>query len=83
MNDRLFNLAGQADYINIKDLAEQTGLDYRKLAHYANSSIARYKVKHDIAVGITLGITGTPGYLISDNVYLGQIPPGILSSVLD
>jgi len=40
-------------------------------------------VKHDIAVGIKLGITGTPGYLIGGKVYQGQIPPQIVSSVLD
>ena len=83
MNDILFKMAGHVDYINIKELAEQTGLDYRKLAHATKSSVTRYKVKHDIAVGIKLGITGTPGYLIDGKVYLGQIPPEIISSVLD
>ena len=83
MNDILFKMAGHVDYINIKKLAEQTGLDYRKLAHATKSNVIRYKVKHDIAVGIKLGITGTPGYLIDGKVYLGQIPPEIISSVLD
>jgi protein-disulfide isomerase len=83
MNDILFKMAGHVDYINIKELAEQTGLDYTKLAHATKSSVTRYKVKHDIAVGIKLGITGTPGYLIGGKVYLGQIPPEIISSVLD
>jgi uncharacterized membrane protein/protein-disulfide isomerase len=83
MNDILFKMAGHVDYINIKELAEQTGLDYRKLAHATKSSVTRYKVKHDIAVGIKLEITGTPGYLIGGKVYLGQIPAEIISSVLD
>jgi protein-disulfide isomerase len=83
MNDVLFKMAGHVDYINIKELAEQTGLDYKNLAHYSNDSVTRYKVKHDIAMGIKLGITGTPGYLIGGKVYLGQIPPRIISSVLD
>ena len=83
MNDILFKMAGHVDYINIKELAEQTGLDYRKLAHATKNSVTRYKVKHDLAVGIKLGITGTPGYLIGGKVYLGQIPPEIISSVLD
>ena len=83
MNDILFKMAGHVDYINIKELAEQTGLDYRKLAYATKSRVTRYKVKHDIAVGIKLGITGTPGYLIGGNVYLGQIPPQIINGVLD
>jgi protein-disulfide isomerase/uncharacterized membrane protein len=83
MNDILFKMAGHVDSINIKELAEQMGMDYRKLARDANSRLNRYKVKHDIAVGIKLGITGTPGYLIGGKVYLGQIPAEIISSVLD
>jgi len=83
MNDILFKMAGHVDYINIKELAEQTGLDYRKLAHATKNRVTRYKVKHDIAVGIKLGITGTPGFLIGGKVYIGQIPPEIISSVLD
>ena len=83
MNDILFKIARQVDSIDIKELAEQTGLDYRKLGHAVKSSVTRYKVKHDIAVGINLGITGTPGYLIDGKVYLGQIPAEIISSVLD
>jgi protein-disulfide isomerase/uncharacterized membrane protein len=83
MNDILFKMAGHVDYINIKELAEKTELDYKKLAHATISSVTRYKVKHDIAVGIKLGITGTPGYLIDGKVYLGQIPPEIISRVLD
>jgi len=83
MSDILFKMAGHVDYINIKELADQTGLDYRKLAYATKSRVTRYKVKHDIAVGIKLGITGTPGYLIGGKVYLGQIPAEIISSVLD
>jgi protein-disulfide isomerase len=83
MNDIFFKIARHVDSINIKELAEQTGLDYRKLAHATKSSVTRYKVKHDIAIGIKLGITGTPGYLIGGKVYLGQIPAEIISSVLD
>jgi len=83
MNDLLFEIAGHTKYINIKKLAEKVGLDYRALSYSTKNSMIRYKVKHDIAIGMKLGINGTPGYVIDRKVYLGQIPPEILSRVLD
>jgi len=83
MNDVLFAIVGSTNVLNIKKLAEKVGLDYRALSHSTRNSIIRYKVKHDIAIGMKLGINGTPGYVIDGKVYLGQIPPEILSRVLD
>jgi len=83
MNDILFGIAGSTKYINIKKLAEKVGLDYRALLYSIKNRMIRYKVKHDIAIGMKLGINGTPGYVIDGEVYIGQIPPEILSRVLD
>lgn len=83
MNDVLFAIVGSTNVLNIKKLAEKVGLDYRALSYSTRNSIIRYKVKHDIAIGMKLGIKGTPGYVIDGKVYLGQIPPEIFSSVLD
>ncbi len=83
MNDVLFGIAGHTNVINIRKLAESVGLDYRALSYSTKNRTIRYKVKHDIAIGMKLGINGTPGYVIDGKVYLGQIPPKILSRVLD
>ena len=83
MNDILFNVDRQKGTIKIKELADRVGLDYRALSYSTRNSIIRYKVKHDIAIGMKLGINGTPGYVIDGKVYLGQVPPEILSRVLD
>ena len=83
MNDVLFAMVGSTNVLNIKKLAEKVGLDYRALSYSIKNSLIRYKVKHDIAIGMKLGINGTPGYVIDGKVYLGQIPPEILSRVLD
>jgi len=83
MNDILFDIEGSTKYINIKKLAKKVGLDYRALSYSIKNRIIRYKVKHDIAIGMKLGINGTPGYVIDGKVYLGQIPPEILSKILD
>jgi uncharacterized membrane protein/protein-disulfide isomerase len=83
MNDLLFAVAGSTNVLNIKKLAEKVGIDYRALSYSTKNRIIRYKVKHDIAIGMNLGIKGTPGYVIDGKVYLGQIPPEILGRVLD
>jgi len=83
MNDILFGIAGSIKFINIKKLAESIDLDYKALSYSTKNRMIRYKVKHDIAIGMKLGINGTPGYVIDGKVYLGQIPPEILSRVLD
>jgi len=83
MNDVLFAIAGSTNVLNIKKVAEKVGIDYRSLSYSTKNRMIRYKVKHDIAIGIKLGINGTPGYVIDGKVYLGQIPPEILIGVLD
>ena len=81
MNDILFNVDRQKGTINIKELAEEVGLDYRALSYSTKNRIIRYKVKHDIAIGMKLGINGTPAYVIDGEVYLGRIPPEIIRNV--
>jgi uncharacterized membrane protein len=83
MNDLMFDLAGRTDAINTEELAEKAGVDPMGLAASTQNRLLRYKVKHDIAIGIKLGISGTPAYLIDGHLYLGQIPPEILSQALN
>ena len=36
----------------------------------------------DVRDGMKLGITGTPAYIIEEQLYLGQIPPDILARII-
>lgn len=83
MNDLLFSATDDHKDINIKILTDQIGLDYRAAALSIRNPALRYRIKHDISVGINLGITGTPGYVINGKIYLAQIPPEIFSAVLN
>lgn len=83
MNDLLFEIARQSDEIDIKALAEKTGLDPRKLALSIYDRNIRLKLLGDIRDGLELGVTGTPAFLIDHQVYVGQVPPAILNRVLD
>jgi uncharacterized membrane protein/protein-disulfide isomerase len=81
MNDLLFQYVSSRKAINSSELAEKTGLDPSILAAVPRNTALRYRIKHDIATGIALGITGTPGYVIHDKVYIGNIPAELLESI--
>lgn len=85
MNDALYRIADRKrkKKINLQKLAEIVGLESKALAFSIQQKNIRYQVKHDISIGIKLGINGTPGYLIKDKVYVGVVPPGIIKSVLN
>jgi uncharacterized membrane protein/protein-disulfide isomerase len=83
MNDVLFRMPPGGNAINILKLANSVGLDYRMLAKSRRDAKLRYRVKHDIATGIKLGIDGTPSYLVNDKVYVGALPADILADVLE
>jgi protein-disulfide isomerase len=81
-NDLLYSLVGQKDEINLKELSETIGLNYEAFSYAINDSNLRYKVKHDIASGIKMGINGTPAFVIDGEVYQGQIPAMIIKKSL-
>lgn len=74
MNDHLYDIPRGIKSINVGELAEKTGVDWRRLAAAPDIKSLRYKVKRDIYDGIDLGITGTPAYVIDGEVYQGRIP---------
>ncbi len=83
INDLLFTIMGKKEEIDITELAEKTGMDYRELSMAVNDHGIHRKLFIDIAEGFKFKITGTPGYVIDGQVYLGEIPPEILRKVLD
>jgi protein-disulfide isomerase/uncharacterized membrane protein len=82
MNDLLYSFAGKKKQISIKELAEEVGLDINELAPAINDRTTRYRLHNDIRTGNKLGISGTPAYLIGGELYLGQIPPDVINSVM-
>ena len=82
-NDVLYSLAGKKNEINIKELAESIGLNYRVLSYALKDRNVRYKVKHDISSGIKMGINATPAYVIDGEIYQGQIPSAIIKKGLE
>lgn len=82
MNDLLYKLTDKK-FINTRKIGSKIGLNYQGLSLSSSDPVLRYALKHDIAVGIKLGITGTPGFAINGKVYLGQIPPDIIKKAIE
>lgn len=82
MNDLLFRQVGHTDTIKLRELAEQTGIEAQALAKNLTDPKARYLLKLDIWEGMQASLTGTPGYRINGEVYMGHIPPSILDPLL-
>lgn len=81
INDVLFELGSSKKDFNTKTIAEKMNISGRELSLAMKSKFLRFKLKHDIAVGIDMGITGTPGFVIDGEVYLGTIPKEFLEKL--
>ncbi|MCF8111448.1 MAG: DsbA family protein [Desulfobacteraceae bacterium] len=83
MNDRLYDIPRGAKTLDVRKLAEQTGVDFNRLVIAPKIKKLRYIVKRDIAEGIKLGITGTPAYVIGGEVYQGRIPVKVIKKAME
>ncbi len=82
MNDVLYQIDSNAKTINIKELADEVGLNPEEIGHSVNNQLIRKKLQSDILSGLKLRISGTPAYVINKEVYLVLIPPEIIKSAL-
>jgi uncharacterized membrane protein/protein-disulfide isomerase len=82
MNDLLFEMAGESDVIDVRKLAARLEMDPKTLAGSVNDRSARLRLQQDILSGLKLQISGTPAYVINENLYLAQIPPEIIKTAL-
>ena len=78
MNDLLFSESGKRSTTTIAMLAARTGLDANQMAVGIFSPKVSQQLQSDIFKGLKLKLAGTPGFLINNSIYLGQIPANIL-----
>jgi len=83
MNDLLFANARKVETLNINGLAEAVGLDPGELARSVKYPEIWDKLKNDMVEGFKLGVTGTPTFIIEGQTYNGQIPPEIITRIID
>lgn len=83
VNDYLFNIAGDGARIDIGEISSATGLNPDQMKKALNDPDIRRKLMRDIRQGLKLGITGTPSYVIADQVYHGTIPAEIFNRIVN
>jgi uncharacterized membrane protein/predicted DsbA family dithiol-disulfide isomerase len=83
MNDVLYRLAGSGREIDLRQLADETGLSLPGLMAALKHPGYHKRLEIDIRQGMKLRILGTPSYLINGQVHEGGIPAEILSAVMN
>ncbi|MFO8053855.1 MAG: vitamin K epoxide reductase family protein [Bacteroidales bacterium] len=78
MNDILFDMSGETKGINIRDLAKRADIPFKELKHIFQDKTLWKKLRKDISAGLEYGLTGTPGFIIEGEAYVGRIPAEIL-----
>ena len=83
MNDYLFNISREIEALNMRDIAENTDLEFEDMHYVFNDKRLWNILWKDIKDGIkTHQLTGTPGFIINGQTYLGQIPADFLKPYL-
>jgi uncharacterized membrane protein/predicted DsbA family dithiol-disulfide isomerase len=82
MNDILFNTDLAKGAVNTAILLKEAGIDTGGAVPDIYDPQVQSKLVADVIAGLKLGITGTPAYHISGQIYLGQIPPDILENII-
>lgn len=83
MNDLLYKIAGNNEDFNTKTISEKINITSGELTWALSNSQVEKLLLRDIRLGMKLRIMETPTFLIDGNKYIGNIPPDILSRVLD
>ena len=81
MNDLLFDLGGRQKRIELKWLAQKTGLKYDDLIRSLKDPRLRQALSRDIHQGIELRLVGTPGFVFENRIYIGSLPAEVLDEL--
>ena len=81
MNDLLFQVDHSSGIIDLDEIAQELNFKLEELSWALDQKAIRLHLKKDIAMGVKAGVTGTPSYIIKDKLYLGIIPPDLLSAI--
>jgi len=80
-SDMLYNVDTLEGHFNLRLMAKTAGFEVEQLARAVKDRRLLRKLKIDIRDGLKLGITGTPGYLIDGEVYMGNVPAEIFRAL--
>lgn len=81
MNDLLYKIPHNSRSLDLKKLASDSGVTIEGLKKAYKNKRVIDKIHHDVAIGMSLGMRGTPAYEINKKIYQGRIPEKILELV--
>jgi protein-disulfide isomerase len=82
-HQRLLGARGQVGRQQALDAAKETGADMARLQRDMESSAVRSAIEENIQVADSLGLTGTPSYILGDEVVVGAVGFAELKSRID
>lgn len=83
-NDYLYNYeVKKNNLIWLRQIAKDLEIELSQLVQGVNSKNNRAKLRFDILFGIKSGFSGTPSFIINDQVYMGHIPKEIIQLLKD
>ncbi|WP_084489807.1 vitamin K epoxide reductase family protein [Desulfotignum balticum] len=83
MNDLLYDIPKDIKTLDIRELAQRSGVSFEGLASAPENRFFYRRIKRDVFKGIELGVTGTPTYEVEGNLYEGRIPVEVLKKSLE
>jgi protein-disulfide isomerase len=78
----IMNHAGQKDAAALEKLAEKVGLDIKQLKDDKDSDEIEARLQENIALAQSMGINGTPGFIIGDSITPGFIPAAQMKDLI-
>ena len=81
-NDYLFQMGKREDGVTATELARQLGLDPQALEACETGRASAAEVDRDLAAGRRIGVSGTPTFVMNDQVHSGGIPPEAIEAAL-
>ncbi len=82
-HDLLFGNQDSLTKSDLKNYAEQIGLDMDKFNSCLDSGIMAERVKNDLNEGIKLGVSGTPAFFINGQKVIGAQPYFVFQSAIE
>lgn len=84
MNDYLFNLPSEIEELDLRRLANHVNIDFKDIGYIFQNKRLWNILWEDIVDGFkTNKLSGTPGFIIDGEAYIGQIPAQILKQYLN
>ena len=83
MHDKLFINQGKSSTIEIKEMAEQIGLDIDRFNNCFDSKKYISAINKDLETAKELNIKGTPTWFINGNKVSGDIPYNIFLNIIE